>query len=106
MRRVLLLLALLPALTGCFPFPSLLGAAPADPKADLRAAVPAIEAWYAEHGSYAGLTLANLRTYDDQLPDTLELGKVTRETYCVETTGTGETWSYRGPSGGFSKRSC
>src|SRR3954451_15808599 len=32
--------------------------------ADVRSAVPAAEAYYADHGNYTGMTLAGLKTYD------------------------------------------
>jgi hypothetical protein len=53
----------------------------------LRAAVPAIEAYAADHNGYAGMTLAALRTYDAGITD-ITIVRATRDTYCIES-GTG-----------------
>jgi hypothetical protein len=72
---------------------------------NVRAAVPAIEAWHYDHGSYEGMTVARLRSrYDYGIPD-VTLVDVRRNSYCVESSGDGETWSYR-TSTGLTPKGC
>jgi hypothetical protein len=78
-----------------------------DPQTDLRAAVPAIEAWHIDHGRYAGMTIDQLRTqYDYGIPSGIRVVRATTKTYCVETTVKGDTWSYVGPRKGFRHTRC
>jgi hypothetical protein len=65
-----------------------------DLKTSLRSAVPAIEAYRLDHGSYARATAAALREYDPGLPRNLVvLGTITN--YCLALTEGGFTMSYR-----------
>ena len=78
-----------------------------DPQANLRAVIPAIEAWGIEHGAYAGATVAKLRVqYDSSIPSGIVLVRATKKGYCVESSANGKTWSYHGPRPGFVKGSC
>jgi len=78
-----------------------------DPQTDLRAAVPAIEAWYIDHGKYAGMTIARVRAqYDYGIPAGVHVVSATKEAYCIETTVGGDTWSYSGPRKGLRHGSC
>jgi hypothetical protein len=78
-----------------------------DPQTDLRAAVPAIEAWYIDHGKYAGMTIDQLRAqYDYGIPSGIRVVQATKKAYCVETTAKGDTWSYWGPRRGFRHGGC
>jgi hypothetical protein len=63
----------------------------------LRAAVPAIEAYAADHDGYAGMTIAALRAYDAGIID-ITIVRATRDTYCIES-GTGAEQFHRdGPA--------
>jgi hypothetical protein len=78
-----------------------------DPQTDLRSAVPAIEAWHADHGRYSGMTIDQLRAqYDYGIPSGIRIVAATKKTYCVEATLSGDTWSYHGPGDGFRHRGC
>jgi hypothetical protein len=78
-----------------------------DPQTDLRSAVPAIEAWYADHGRYTGMTVDQLRAkYDYGIPSGLRIVNATKKSYCAETTVNGDTWSYWGPRTGFRHGGC
>jgi hypothetical protein len=78
-----------------------------DPQTTLRTAIPAIEAWYADHGTYEGITVNKLRTqYDYGISLDLQIVRATRKSYCAESTVAGETWSYVGPARGFAPGSC
>jgi hypothetical protein len=78
-----------------------------DAPTSVRAAIPAVEAWYADHGTYAGMTVRKLRTkYDYGLPPTLEIVRATKQRYCIESSVNGETYSYRGPGGPLKPGGC
>jgi hypothetical protein len=63
----------------------------------LRAAVPAMEAYAADHNGYAGMTIEALRKYDAGIVD-ITIVRATRTTYCVES-GTGADQFHRnGPA--------
>jgi hypothetical protein len=70
-------------------------------ESDVRATVPALEAYYADWGSYAGADdIGYLRTtYDSQIPDAVSLGTATAESYCIEATVGTATASISGPGG-------
>jgi hypothetical protein len=112
MRRLALFLGIVPLLTGCFFLP---GAGWSDysssdveqAQSNVRAAIPAMEAWYAEHGTYAGLTLERLRQdYDPQLPDVTLVGPLNRKTYCVESTAGGVSYFKPGPAADILEGQC
>jgi type IV pilus assembly protein PilA len=72
-------------------------------KANVRAAIPAAEGWYANNGTYATLTTANLKTIDSGVsPDVSVSGTPTASNYCL-TDGKGSSstpnWYYYGPGG-------
>jgi hypothetical protein len=77
-----------------------------DAQTNVRAAIPAIGAYYADNGTYVGMTVAKLRrTYDAGLPD-VKLVRVREDSYCVESSAGGETWSYHGPRRGLVAGRC
>ena len=54
---------------------------------EVRAVIPALEAWYADHNSYAGASADLLRrTYDAGVPD-VEIVVAGDTTYCVQSVG-------------------
>jgi hypothetical protein len=78
-----------------------------DPQTNLRTAIPAIEAWNADHGTYAGMTVNKLRTrYDYGISLDLKIVRATKKAYCIESTVAGETWSYAGPARGLAAGRC
>lgn len=65
---------------------------------DVRASVPAMEAYNADHGSYAGATLAYLRAkYDAGMPE-ISIVRATRSSYCIERTVGSATYHKDGPA--------
>jgi hypothetical protein len=73
-------------------------------KANIRAAIPAVEAYNADNTSkgasagYAGMTVSALHTYDRAINATdLTITLATANTYCVESTVGGTTWKKNGP---------
>jgi prepilin-type N-terminal cleavage/methylation domain-containing protein len=70
--------------------------------ANVRSALPSIEAYRSDNGNYTGMTVANLRSaYDSGLSATIVLnvtGVPPTQTYCVGSTLTGKTASFKGPA--------
>ncbi len=74
-------------------------------QANVRSAIPAIEAYYADHGSYAGISTAAVQAIDYGITN-LVVGASTPETYCAQSTVGTETYSVRGPGGDILPGSC
>jgi Tfp pilus assembly protein PilE len=55
-------------------------------QAEVRAAIPSIEAYYSDHNSYTGATISELRTYDSGIGRDVRLGWVKAQTYCITAT--------------------
>jgi type IV pilus assembly protein PilA len=66
-------------------------------KANLRAALPAAEAYYADNGTYATMTKPLLVAIDSGISDTLTVASATATTYCLAETVGGKQWSVAGP---------
>ncbi len=83
--------------------PSYLGfrarAADSSAKANLRAALPAAETYFADTatGTYVGMTPAALKAIDSGVSDSLTVASATATTYCITDTVSGKTWSVSGP---------
>jgi len=68
-------------------------------KANIRAAVPSAEAYYSDQpsGTYVGLNRAALISIDSGISDTLDVGTVSANSYCLEDTVGGQSWHAVGP---------
>jgi hypothetical protein len=104
------LLAALLVVPGCqwlFSPPAVDARSPeAQAKAEIRDAIPAIEAFYAENGTYAGITVSGLRTtYDPALPD-VRVVVTGPDGYCVESDVDGSTYSLPHPRGAIRRGTC
>ena len=70
-------------------------------KSNLRAALPSAEAYYADNGTYVGLTPAALEAIDTGVSPTLTVAggaaAPTQTSYCLTDTVSGKTWSVKGP---------
>jgi len=84
-------------------------------KANIRSAVPSAEAWYADNGSYTGMSTALLKSsYDSGLkttgshPVTLPAGAwQSASTYCFQATGAaGNDFHFSGPGGEVAAGAC
>lgn len=73
-------------------------------QSNVRAIIPAIEAYYSDTGTYASMTVAALKTSYDQSIDTSKytLEDLTASVYCVRTTEGSTTAWKTGPSGPIS----
>ncbi len=80
--------------------PSYLGfrgrAADSSAKANVRAALPAVEAFYADNGTYVGMTVAALQAIDQNV-NLDGAPVVAAATYCIDSTVSGSTWKISGP---------
>jgi len=90
--------------------PAGVAVAPAPPPSDavtnVRAAVPALEAWNADHGGYQGATLAKLRRqYDYGLHDA-RIVFATANDYCLESRVGDTVASKHGPGGEILPQAC
>ena len=76
-------------------------------KANVRASIPAIEAYNSDNtgtgnsAGYAGMTLTALQTYDAGVKN-ITVGTATSVTYCVTSAVGGKTWYKNGPAADIS----
>jgi type IV pilus assembly protein PilA len=66
-------------------------------KANLRAALPAAEAYYADHGTYVGMTPVTLAAIDSGVSSTLTVPSALAASYCLADTDGSHPWSVAGP---------
>jgi type IV pilus assembly protein PilA len=66
-------------------------------KANLRAALPTAEEYYAENQTYVGMTTDALVAIDSGTSETLTVASTTDSSYCLTDTVNGKTWSVEGP---------
>ena len=72
----------------------------------LLLAIPAVEAFYVDHHTYAGMTLPALRAIDANVGDRVAILSATDATYCAQATDGQITWSEQGPGGAPLPRIC
>jgi type II secretion system protein G len=74
-------------------------------RANVRAAVPAVEAWYQDHNSYDNMSEASLLAdYDAGLKITVE--SASGNTYCISNTQGNYTYRKNGPAASISEAAC
>jgi type IV pilus assembly protein PilA len=66
-------------------------------KANLRAALPSAEAFYADNGTYSGMDATALATIDTGVSPSLTVASAGAASYCLTDTVSGKTWSVLGP---------
>lgn len=74
-------------------------AADSTAKANIRATLPSVEAYYSDNSTYAGMSVTTLKaSYDSGIaPGVSIYGASTATAYCLVATKDGRTWSVRGP---------
>jgi prepilin-type N-terminal cleavage/methylation domain-containing protein len=73
-------------------------------QASVRSAVPALEAYFADNGSYAGMDMAELQALDPTIQVTL-VGTPNASSYCIRSANT-PYWYKQGPTGVISTTAC
>jgi type IV pilus assembly protein PilA len=66
-------------------------------KANLRAALPAAEAYFSDNGTYVGMTPAALALIDSGVSPTLTVPSAAAGSYCLADTVSSHNWSVLGP---------
>jgi type IV pilus assembly protein PilA len=67
-------------------------------QSDVRTAIPAVEAFYSDKGTYSNLTVAYIRSsIDSGVSNNIVLSGVGSATYCVGATVGNKSWSVHGP---------
>jgi type IV pilus assembly protein PilA len=67
-------------------------------QSDIRAAIPSVEAWYADKGTYVGLTTAHIKSsIDSGIASAVSLSNLTATGYCVGADVNSKVWSVVGP---------
>jgi type IV pilus assembly protein PilA len=75
-------------------------------QANVRAAVPGAEAYYADFNTYANMSLTALQTsYDAGIKD-ITVVSATLTTYCIQSTKGAETWRKAGPGSDIVSGAC
>jgi len=76
-------------------------------KANVRSAVPAVEAYYSDNGYYTGMNLAALQAIDQSLSaSTLTIVSVGAATYCISDAEGSATYYKNGPAGTIGTVAC
>jgi len=75
-------------------------------KANVRAAIPGVEAFYADYSTYGGMTVSFLQTNYDQGIKGITIPTATSSTYCVESVVGGKTWRKNGPAADLENQAC
>jgi hypothetical protein len=106
MRRLVLLAALPFLLTGCYWNSGSSGSSGSsyDGQTRVRIAIPALEAYNADHSTYKGVTLGKLRQYDMGVTG-VRVVRATAMSYCLESTGAG-AYHKTGPAGQILPGAC
>jgi type IV pilus assembly protein PilA len=76
-------------------------------KANVRASIPAVEAYNADNSAgYTGMTLAKLTAYDQGVKNIVILGVPNTTSYCLRSTVGTRSWYKRGPGGDITTGAC
>ena len=76
-------------------------------KANVRASIPAVEAYNADNSKgYSGMTLAKLTAYDQGVKNIAIVGTPNQVSYCISSTVGTKSWYKRGPGGDITTTAC
>ncbi len=76
-------------------------------KANVRSAIPAVEAYNADNSKgYSGMTLAKLTAYDQGVKNITLIGTPNTTSYCLSSTVGTKSWYKRGPGGDITTTAC
>jgi prepilin-type N-terminal cleavage/methylation domain-containing protein len=103
---VMLIVAILLAIAVGFHTQARERAGDATARTNIRVAIPAIETYRADHGTYAGMTLALLQsTYSPGIQG-ISVLSADDAGYCVRASAGGSTWYKDGEAGVITKMAC
>jgi prepilin-type N-terminal cleavage/methylation domain-containing protein len=103
---VLVVMAILTAIAFGFSNGARERAGDATARANIRTAVPAIEAYRADMGTYAGMTLAGLQSTYSPGVEGIAVVSTDSATYCVTATVDGAAWYKAGPDAQITQTAC
>jgi prepilin-type N-terminal cleavage/methylation domain-containing protein len=103
---VLIILAILSAVALGFSTGARERAGDATARANIRTAVPAIEVYRADAGTYGGMTLVSLQTSYSPGVEGITVVSADVATYCISATVDGASWYKAGPTGSITKTAC
>jgi type IV pilus assembly protein PilA len=76
-------------------------------RANVRAAIPAVEAYNADNSKgYSGMTLTAMQAYDQGVKNVVILGTPSQTSYCLRSTVGTKSWYKRGPGGDIVTVAC
>ena len=81
-------------------------ASDATAKSNIRSAMPAIEAYRADNGTYAGMTEAGLKSQYNPGVEGIIVVSTGGNAYCVSATEGGRAWFKLGPDGPITQTVC
>jgi prepilin-type N-terminal cleavage/methylation domain-containing protein len=75
-------------------------------QANVRSAVPAVEAFYADNGTYVGMTRAALQLIDSAVKLDEDPSPVGAATYCIQSSSGGQVARKNGPAAVVELAAC
>ncbi len=76
-------------------------------RANVRAAIPAVEAYNADNSKgYSGLTLTAMKTYDQGVKNVVLIGSPNQTSYCLSSSVGTKSWYKRGPGADIVTAAC
>jgi prepilin-type N-terminal cleavage/methylation domain-containing protein len=75
-------------------------------QADVRASIPGVEAYYADHNTYSLLTSAVLKASYDQGIKNVQLFRPTSVSYCIQSSVGQNTFHKGGPASDITTGAC
>jgi len=106
MLIVVIVMAILVAVAVGFSTSARVRAGDAAAKSNIDVAVPALQAYNLDHGTYTGMTLAILQSTYSKGVQGIEIVSAGAASYCVKSTVDGRSWFKNGPSGAITTTAC
>ena len=75
-------------------------------QADVRASIPGVEAYYADHNTYSSLTSAVLKASYDQGIKNVQVVRATSASYCIQSKVGQNTYKKGGPAADINSGAC
>ena len=76
-------------------------------QSNVRSAIPSMEAFYSDNGTYVGAAAATLKsTYDSGLSATVTTANLAAGTYCIQSVVNGQTYKVNGPGRTIGPSAC